>query len=263
MGVFINLIGKRFGRLVVISTTHRNKFQQIMWKSNCDCGNVTNVITQFLISGHTKSCGCLKHDTAYKNLFSGGISPSKAKLQKNTKNMLGIRYGRLVVIARAKKNKYGNGKYICKCDCGKRCTVLLDSLRCGRTNSCGCIRSERATRHIIGVLVTLKTKGVSKASNAFFMELENKYNVVILREIELENRLFDGRWKNNLIEVDGSYWHRTKFQKANDRFKNRIATRNGFILYRFVVDSVRDVPKLIIKYKRKLDKLFYANIAKN
>ncbi len=57
----IEMIGKRFGNLVVIaegekSTNHR----EFRWICRCDCGNITQSISGFdLRSGHTKSCGCL------------------------------------------------------------------------------------------------------------------------------------------------------------------------------------------------------------
>lgn len=52
-----DLIGKRFGKLVVIEFlgTYRHHSH---WLSNCDCGKQTKTRTQNLLSGKTKSCGC-------------------------------------------------------------------------------------------------------------------------------------------------------------------------------------------------------------
>jgi hypothetical protein len=54
-----DMVGKRFGRLVVLSFSHRNEGKQAFWLCQCDCGN--QIITQgySITSGATKSCGCL------------------------------------------------------------------------------------------------------------------------------------------------------------------------------------------------------------
>jgi len=51
-----DLTGKRFGRLVVMYYAGNQR-----WHCRCDCGNETDVLTGRLNSGHTKSCGCLRH----------------------------------------------------------------------------------------------------------------------------------------------------------------------------------------------------------
>lgn len=62
----------------------------------------------------------------------------------------GLRFGRLVVIARAKKQAI-KPYWKCQCDCGRVVSVLGDSLRSARTRSCGCLSAEtvteRSTRH--------------------------------------------------------------------------------------------------------------------
>ena len=56
-----DLIGKIFGKLTVIEKTKkRTKNRNIIWKCQCDCGNICEVPTTHLNSGHTSSCGCLK-----------------------------------------------------------------------------------------------------------------------------------------------------------------------------------------------------------
>ncbi len=57
----IDLAGKRFGWLIVVSQAATGKHGHIMWECLCDCGNKTIVTTGRLHSGHTKSCGCLKN----------------------------------------------------------------------------------------------------------------------------------------------------------------------------------------------------------
>ena len=53
-----DLIGQRFGRLVVIEKLP-SKNKRCWWKCKCDCGNFKDVPTKYLTSGTTQSCGCL------------------------------------------------------------------------------------------------------------------------------------------------------------------------------------------------------------
>ncbi len=58
MSGLINLIGKRFGRLVVIERAGVRK-SHVLWKCKCDCGNETITWGLNLRHSRTKSCGCL------------------------------------------------------------------------------------------------------------------------------------------------------------------------------------------------------------
>lgn len=62
------------------------------------------------------------------------------------KNILGCKYGRLLVIKRAKNNKYGDAMWFCKCDCGNEVITLGYCLRSGHSRSCGCIQKEVASK---------------------------------------------------------------------------------------------------------------------
>lgn len=58
---------------------------------------------------------------------------------------VGKRFGKLVIINKAEKFSGRNRIYVCKCDCGN--IVEVSSAKLGRyTNSCGCIRKERAKK---------------------------------------------------------------------------------------------------------------------
>ena len=64
-----NLIGKRFGRLVVLAQTERPHDCKIkpnikpsFWECRCDCGNVIIRPYYALKNNKTRSCGCLAKD---------------------------------------------------------------------------------------------------------------------------------------------------------------------------------------------------------
>lgn len=60
----INLIGERFGRLVVQTSVGKNPNGRYLWLCLCDCGNFWTVLGHNLKNGHTKSCGCLSAELA-------------------------------------------------------------------------------------------------------------------------------------------------------------------------------------------------------
>lgn len=58
MGAFVDLTGRRFGRLTAIKRvgTVRGK---AAWLCRCDCGGKATVPSSSLTSGNTRSCGCI------------------------------------------------------------------------------------------------------------------------------------------------------------------------------------------------------------
>lgn len=59
-------------------------------------------------------------------------------------DLMGLRFGRLVVVGRRKPVRPGAAvPWICVCDCGSEREVLSNNLRSGDIQSCGCLRKER------------------------------------------------------------------------------------------------------------------------
>ena len=59
MGKFIDRVGRRFGKLVVVARTGSNVHKKVMWLCACDCGKETTVVSGSLVTGNTTSCGCI------------------------------------------------------------------------------------------------------------------------------------------------------------------------------------------------------------
>lgn len=59
----IDMIGKKFGRLTVVSFD-RLENHKTYWKCSCDCGLTVIVSGNNLRSGNTKSCGCIRREKA-------------------------------------------------------------------------------------------------------------------------------------------------------------------------------------------------------
>ena len=119
-----DITGQRFGRLVVIrQTEERNGCGQFYWECRCDCGNITLVTKGNLISGSTKSCGCLNRENITKH-----------------KDLVGMRFGKLTVLRITEERYNGNIVWECRCDCGNIKRVSGGALKAGDTKSCGCLR---------------------------------------------------------------------------------------------------------------------------
>jgi hypothetical protein len=61
LGSFIDLTGKRFGRLTVVCRAPNHK-KQTVWKCHCDCGNIVDVQGGHLSGGKIISCGCYQRE---------------------------------------------------------------------------------------------------------------------------------------------------------------------------------------------------------
>jgi hypothetical protein len=60
--IFVDLTNRRYGKLVVQGISRKEIIKnrnRIYWNCLCDCGGTAEVLTNDLISGHTKSCRCL------------------------------------------------------------------------------------------------------------------------------------------------------------------------------------------------------------
>ena len=67
----VNLVGKRFSRLLVLSRVERKKHHTYYWLCACDCGNKLEVSGVNLVTGGSKSCGCLRKEATTKHGLSG------------------------------------------------------------------------------------------------------------------------------------------------------------------------------------------------
>lgn len=119
----INLIGLKYGRLLVIDYSY-NKKDIAFWKTLCDCGNEKISSGPELKRGNTKSCGCL--------LTINGFLRRKKKVEK-------IKKGETVFCHTCKVPFYkpncfiGNKNY-CSKNChhkGMNKKVSLSCLECG------------------------------------------------------------------------------------------------------------------------------------
>lgn len=72
----IDLISKRFGKLLVLEDTGKRKSRRPIYKCICDCGNICEILGKYLLSGDTKSCGCYNNKNAHNRDAVGEITKS-------------------------------------------------------------------------------------------------------------------------------------------------------------------------------------------
>lgn len=76
-----------------------------------------------------------------------GVYKRTKKHAHNFIDRTGQKYGNLTVISYSDKNKHGQAKWVCKCDCGNEIVVIGGSLTSGHTKTCGCLHSMYGKNH--------------------------------------------------------------------------------------------------------------------
>jgi hypothetical protein len=59
-GTYLDLAGRRYGRLTAVRPAGKYKEHEYLWLCECDCGGEKVVRNTSLRCGYTKSCGCIK-----------------------------------------------------------------------------------------------------------------------------------------------------------------------------------------------------------
>ena len=108
-------------------------------------------------------------------------------------DLTGNRYGRLLVIKQG-PHKGQDIQWYCRCDCGKKTLVTAGRLRCGQTQSCGCLWRERwlssSTTH--GLSKTREYRAWCHAKSRCECPTDKKFRIYGARGIAM-----CPRWRNN------------------------------------------------------------------
>ena len=184
LGTAKNLKGQRFERLVPLYRTINDKNKNAQWVCQCDCGIKTIVSANKLLSGNTRSCGCLQKEHSWHG--------------SNFKDLTNQRFGKLTVIKYIETNKRGS-RWLCQCDCGKLKEVQSAELYSGDTTSCGCRYKTSYGEETIEKI--LNQNNINYKKEYSFKDLKGKSEMFPLR---FDFAIFDN--ENNLsylIEYDG------------------------------------------------------------
>ena len=221
----MDLTNQKFGLLTALKPAPKRNDRYTRWICQCECGNITEVRTDYLTNGHTSSCGCEK----------------KKYFQKTV--VLGQKYGKLIPIE-YDENKH---QYLCKCDCENTTYVIGYNLNNGNTQSCGCLKSKGELK-IINLLTDL---GVNFKTQYSFNDCRfTSTNRIAYFDFAIFNQ--DNSLKM-LIEYDGTQhqygWsgqnNSLEIIKERDRFKEEYCKKNNIPLIRI---SYKDYDKIDKSY---------------
>lgn len=126
------MLGKKFGKLTILSYAGKSEYGDNIWKCKCECG--TPVVNRTAaVSKPTSACPRCKR-------LSG------PNAEKKRTQLLGQVFGKLSVLECAGLNKFDQITWLCQCECGNQIVVRTSALTCGESRSCGCGRSEAAKK---------------------------------------------------------------------------------------------------------------------
>lgn len=211
-----NLLDQQFGRWSVISETNQKRGGHFLWKCQCKCGTIGFIDEQHLLSGASKSCGCLLHDLYCEDLT-------------------GQQFEKLTVIKQVPRPEHlsniSRAYWLCQCECGNQVIVRASSLKNHTINSCGCIASlgEQKILHI------LKENHINYEYQKTFLTCYfpdtkrcARFDFYINNEFLLE---FDGKQHYEPIEFFGGN-EKFELQKTYDEIKNLWCKNNHIKLKR-------------------------------
>lgn len=125
MSTKVDLTGKRFGKLIVVSKTGKLCNHYAVWHCHCDCGNDIDVDTRRLKRGTITNCGC--------------IPKKDARYGRKAEDLRGRVFGNLKVLSQV-KSKSNKTRWLCQCICGNEKIVTSSDLKMGKVKSCGCLQ---------------------------------------------------------------------------------------------------------------------------
>ena len=207
-----NLKGQRFGKLIALEPTDKKDGSNIIWKFQCDCGNICEISTKHIST--TKSCGCLISET-------------------NSINIKGQKFGKLTALYSLNKTQNGSIIWHCKCDCGNECDINGGNLRSGHTTSCGCIRSKGENK----IKELLLNNNIDFIREKTYPDCKDKELLRFDFYIPEKNYLieYDGIQHFTTVSDNNPHWNteeNVSEVKRRDKIKNKYCKENNIPLIR-------------------------------
>lgn len=132
------IIGKKFGSLTVLSKTEDKYARNIIYKCQCECGQICYKRGGSLTSGHITHC-------------SANCSILKQS-HINSKKIQGEKFGLLTPIKQIENGVDRNARWLCQCDCGNTTIRYTRHLLNGQAVSCGCLNHSIKVEEIRKIL---------------------------------------------------------------------------------------------------------------
>ena len=169
--LFDDYKGIKFNYLTPIATSDiRAKDSSCQWVFKCICGTEILSPPARVISGHKKSCGCMRYKTPEQSNKKMTVRPP-ARVSPET--YIGRKNERLTVVGIKRPDIKGRLQLECLCDCGNTTFVYPYQFDNGSIKSCGCARFGHSDCHKGNT--SRRTHGLT--SNRFY----KKWNDMIRR----------------------------------------------------------------------------------
>lgn len=207
---------------------HNGSGGRPIWICKCQCGEIRNLDKYTLLTGMSKSCGCLHREQL-----------TKRNVEHGQLIVTGQRFGKLVAIKDlGLKDYHGNlRRYtLCQCDCGSEpIEVLNNTLLTGGKKSCGCIGSNGENY----IQQLLQNNNINYKKEYILPDLYGKNNRHLRFDFAIlsnDNKLLF------LLEYDGSIHYKestgnwTNYTleeiKERDEIKNKYCLTHNILLKR-------------------------------
>lgn len=204
--VTYNLAGNVFGDLKVLhAIEQKGSNAGQMWRCQCSCGAIYDVLGSLLVTGRRTHCAGSVHERNYAY-----------------KDITNQRFHRLTALYRVKNTSSKRGSVIwhCRCDCGNEVDYSYQELVYANMKSCGCQKREHdkiltsLTTHVAGTrleslrsemiptnnttgfrgVYLIKGKYVAKIvfqKKAYYLGTYEKVEDAVAARAEAEKTLFD------------------------------------------------------------------------
>jgi hypothetical protein len=199
-------VGDRFGKLVAVGFSHKNKHKHPQWLFKCDCGTEKVLGASQVKIGQTSSCGCkrfesrtikvgeqVNHWTAIGRIEKRGstiywkfrcscgrecVRPVRNIVSGHSRSCGCVKKSRAVksgdvftgwTAIRFVSSQIGglNQRWLFRCQCGCERVLLAGSVKSGHSKSCGCLRKLTREESRIGLMVKLIKSGAKKRNISF------------------------------------------------------------------------------------------------
>ena len=144
--------------------------------------------------------------------------------------MVGLRFGKLIVLQPYGTAQDGTIDYLCQCDCGNKKIINGYSLRSGTTKSCGCINYSIGEQYIKDILISNNIDFKKEYKFEDFKQYRYDFAILInnkvVRLIE-----FDGKQHYEPVKL----WDKTiefSERQKRDQEKNEYAKSHNIPLVR-------------------------------
>lgn len=233
-GKIKDISNQQFGRLTALYPTEKRSGTNVIWHCKCDCGNECDISVAHL--GKTVfSCGCYRADCA------------KQKGYDRITNLIGQRFGKLIVQSLVKDDERVGAHWFCHCDCGNTTVVQGGSLIQGQTNSCGCLKSSSGELLLKQLFDKLE---INYESESTLKDCKSNRGHKLRFDFYLPEY-------NCYIEYDGIQHFKPTFgeesfllQQENDNIKNNYCQDNNICLIRipYQYKTYKQLESLLNKY---------------